>query len=133
MATGQRAAEMLTGRLARNRRHLGRWAKREGIGCWRVYDRDIPDVPVTIDSYEGRLVIADCRNARIGEELDRGWLDDVVAAATAALAPVEVHVKERRRMADRRATGAQYQRLGAGGAWHEVGEGGRRFLVNLED
>ena len=133
MSTGARAAEMLTGRLVRNRRHLGRWAKREGISCWRVYDRDIPDVPVTIDDYEGRLVIADARNARADEELDRGWLDDVVAAATQVLAPVEVHVKERRRMADRRASGVQYQRLGNQGAWHEVGEGGRRFLVNLGD
>ena len=133
MPTGPVAAEMLTGRLTRNRRHLGRWAKREGIGCWRVYDRDMPDVPVTIDDYEGRLVIADARSARIGEELDRGWLDDVVAAATAVLTPAEVHVKERRRMADRRASGAQYQRLGESGAWHEVREGGHRFLINLED
>jgi 23S rRNA G2069 N7-methylase RlmK/C1962 C5-methylase RlmI len=124
---------MLTGRLERNRRHLGRWAKRTGVSCWRVYDRDIPDVPVTIDDYEGRLVIADTRHARADEALDRGWLDDVVATATAALSPLEVHVKERRRMADRRASGAQYQRLGERGAWHEVGEGGRRFLVNLED
>jgi 23S rRNA G2069 N7-methylase RlmK/C1962 C5-methylase RlmI len=36
-------------------------------------------------------------------------------------------------MADRQASGAQYQRLGEGGAWKEVGEGGRRFLVNLSD
>jgi 23S rRNA G2069 N7-methylase RlmK/C1962 C5-methylase RlmI len=133
MTTGPRAAEMLTGRLQKNRRHLGRWAKREGITCWRVYDRDIPDVPVTIDDYEGRLVLADARHARTGEELDRGWLDDVVAATTATLAPLELHVKERRRMADRQASGVQYQRLGDQGAWHEVGEGGRRFLVNLAD
>lgn len=133
MATPERAAEMLAGRLAKNRRHLGRWARREGIGCWRVYDRDIPDVPITVDDYEGRLVIADCRHARVDEELDPAWLDAVVATTTAALAPAEVHVKERRRMADRRASGAQYQRLGQGGAWHEVGEGGRRFMVNLED
>lgn len=124
---------MLTRRLTRNKRHLGRWAKREGIGCWRVYDRDMPDVPVTIDDYEGRLVLADARSARIGEELDRGWLDEVVAAATAVLKPSELHVKERRRMADRRTSGAQYQRLGESGAWHEVREAGRRFLINLGD
>src|SRR5437868_2076782 len=53
------AAEMLTNRLVRNRRHLGRWARREGVTCWRLYDRDIPDVAVTIDDYEGALVIAD--------------------------------------------------------------------------
>ena len=133
MATAERAAEMLTGRLVKNRRHLGRWAKRAGVGCWRVYDRDIPDVPVTIDDYEGRLVLADCRNARADEELDPAWLAAVVATATAALGGGELHVKQRRRMADRRASGAQYQRLGADGAWHEVGEGGHRFLVNLGD
>lgn len=133
MVSGARAAEMLTGRLVRNRRHLGRWAQRAGVSCWRLYDRDIPDVPVTIDDYEGRLVIADRRSARIGEELDRAWLDEVVAAATAGTTPDELHVKERRRMADRRATGVQYQRLGESGAWHEVGEGGHRFLVNLGD
>ena len=55
MATAERAAEMLTGRLVKNRRHLGRWAKRAGVGCWRVYDRDIPDVPVTIDDYQNLL------------------------------------------------------------------------------
>ncbi|HVV87998.1 MAG TPA: class I SAM-dependent methyltransferase [Kofleriaceae bacterium] len=133
MATPERAAEMLRGRLLRNRRHLGRWAKREGVTCWRVYDRDIPDVPVTIDDYEGRLVLADARSARVGEELDPAWLEAVVAVTGELLAPRELHVKERRRMSDRRTTGAQYQRLGDAGAWHEVGEGGRRFLVNLED
>ncbi len=133
MATAERAAEMLRGRLGKNRRHLSRWAKRASVGCWRVYDRDIPDVPVTIDDYEGAVVLADCRSARVDEELDPAWLAAVVAVATDVLAPRELHVKQRRRMADRRESGAQYQRLGETGAWHEVGEGGRRFLVNLGD
>ncbi len=120
---------MLANRLVRNRRHLGRWARREHVTCWRPYDRDIPDVPVTIDDYEGALVIADVRRAAVGEELDPVWLERVVAAA----GTTDVFVKERRRMADRRETGAQYQRLGEGRAWREVGEGGRRFLVNLSD
>lgn len=123
------AAEMLANRLERNRRHLGRWARREGVSCWRHYDRDIPDVPVTIDDYEGALVIADVRRAAVDEALDPRWLEVVVAAAGDG----EVYVKERRRMADRRVTGAQYQRLGEGQAWREVGEGGRRFVINLSD
>ena len=53
LADGARAAQMLADRLAKNRRHLSKWAKREGVTCWRWYDRDIPDVPVTVDEYVG--------------------------------------------------------------------------------
>jgi 23S rRNA G2069 N7-methylase RlmK/C1962 C5-methylase RlmI len=128
-----RAAEMLGHRLTRNRRHLGKWARREAVTCWRLYDRDIPDVPVTIDDYEGALVIADCRDLRHDDVDDDTWLDAVVGAARAATGATDIHHKTRRRMADRRETGVQYQRLGEGRAWREVGEGGRRFLVNLSD
>ena len=128
-AAPDQAAEMFANRLARNRRHLGKWARRDGITCWRHYDRDIPDVSVTLDEYEGAFVLADARRAAVGEVLDPVWLERVAAA----VGPGELFVKERRRMADRRETGAQYQRLGEGAAWREVGEGGRRFLVNLSD
>jgi 23S rRNA G2069 N7-methylase RlmK/C1962 C5-methylase RlmI len=126
-------AEMLRHRLIKNRRHLGKWARREGVTCWRLYDRDIPDVPITVDDYQGALVVADCRRARHDEVLDDAWFAAMVAAVRDATGAAELHEKARRRMADRQATGAQYQRLGEGGAWREVEEGGRRFLVNLSD
>ena len=47
---------MLANRVRKNARHLGKWAKREHVTCWRVYDRDIPEVPITVDTYEGALV-----------------------------------------------------------------------------
>jgi 23S rRNA (cytosine1962-C5)-methyltransferase len=128
-----KAAEMVGNRIAKNRKHLGKWARREQVSCWRLYDRDIPDVPITVDDYEGALVIADARRARHDEVLDDGWLDAVAGAVKDVTGAAEVHHKTRRRMADRQATGAQYQRLGEGGAWRVVGEGGRRFHVNLSD
>jgi len=127
-------AQMLGNRLGKNRRRLGDWARGAGVSCYRVYDRDIPEVPVAIDDYEGRLVVHDFRRA--GAELDAqgdAWIDAMAAAAQDALAAGEVHVKRRERMAGRRDSGRQYGRLGDGGAWHEVGEGGHRFLVNLSD
>lgn len=127
------AARMLTDRLARNRRHLGKWARRAGVTCWRWYDRDIPDVPVTVDDYQGDLVVADCRRAGPDDELDGAWFDAVCAAIEAAAPEHRLHTRARRRMADRRATGAQYQRVDDAGAWREVEEGGRRFHVNLSD
>ena len=130
---GARAAHMLTDRLAKNRRHLGKWARREGVTCWRWYDRDIPDVPVTIDDYAGALVVADCRRAGADDVLDPAWFEAVVDAIAAAAPGAELFARTRRRMTDRRATGAQYQRQDDAGAWREVEEGGRRFHVNLSD
>jgi len=128
-------AEMLANRVTKNARHLGKWAKREGVTCWRVYDRDIPEVPITIDTYDGALVINDYRAA------DRGggdeWLDEMTAAAKLALEvpgdSPEVFVKQRERLVGRR-EGHQYERLGEDPtAWRTVREGGHAFRVNLAD
>lgn len=124
------AMDMLGNRVRKNARHLGKWARREGVTCWRVYDRDIPEIPLTVDRYEDALVINDYR-AFDREDADE-WLDAAVAAVTSALAPGEVFVKHRERLAHRGA-GQQYERQGDHGAWRIVGEGGHRFRVNLSD
>jgi 23S rRNA G2069 N7-methylase RlmK/C1962 C5-methylase RlmI len=36
--------EMFANRVRKNATHLRKWARREGVTCWRVYDRDIPEV-----------------------------------------------------------------------------------------
>jgi 23S rRNA G2069 N7-methylase RlmK/C1962 C5-methylase RlmI len=132
-----RDAEALGNRARKNLKHLRKWARREGVTCFRVYDRDIPEVPVALDLYESRAVLFDIRTAYSDrdEAAAEQWLDAVAEAARAALelAPGDLHVKRRERMAQRRETGRQYERVGDRGAWHEVGEGGHRFLVNLSD
>jgi 23S rRNA G2069 N7-methylase RlmK/C1962 C5-methylase RlmI len=136
---------MLANRVRKNARHLGKWARREAVTCWRVYDRDIPEIPITVDSYEGALVINDYREferrsrevqddrrERAALERDDAWLDDAVAAVRAALAPDEVFVKRRERFAHRGAE-QQYERQSDRGAWRTVREGGHQFRVNLSD
>ena len=51
--------EVFTNRLKKRARHLGKWARRNGIGCYRLYDRDIPEVPLVVDLYEDYLHIAE--------------------------------------------------------------------------
>ena len=120
--------EMFANRLRKNARHLGKWAKREQITCWRVYDRDIPEVPITVDSYDGALVINDFRI----EPDDAAWLDALADSAREVLAASDVHVKRRERLVARQ-EGHQYERLGRDGAWRTVREGGHAFRVNLSD
>jgi 23S rRNA G2069 N7-methylase RlmK/C1962 C5-methylase RlmI len=122
--------DMLGNRVRKNARHLGKWARREHVTCWRVYDRDIPEIPITVDTYEGALVINDYR--AFDREDSEAWLDAAVAAVRGALEPTEVHVKQRERLAHR-AAGQQYERQADRGAWRTVHEAGHKFRVNLSD
>ena len=66
--------EMFANRVRKNARHLGKWAKREGVTCWRVYDRDIPEVPVTRRHLRGRA-----RHQRLPRSIrpTDAWLDEL--------------------------------------------------------
>jgi 23S rRNA (guanine2445-N2)-methyltransferase / 23S rRNA (guanine2069-N7)-methyltransferase len=119
---------MFANRLRKDARHLGKWARRTGVTCWRIYDRDIPEVPVTVETYDGALVIHDARL----DGSDSSWLDAIAEAARTTLDAREVHVKRRERQVGRR-EGHQYERLGRDGAWRTVHEGGHAFRVNLSD
>jgi 23S rRNA G2069 N7-methylase RlmK/C1962 C5-methylase RlmI len=120
--------EMFINRLRKDARHLGKWAKRTGVTCWRIYDRDIPEVPVTVETYDSALVVHDIRL----EAGDDSWLDAIAGAARDTLGARELFVKRRERLGDRR-EGHQYQRVATAGAWRVVHEGGHAFRVNLSD
>jgi 23S rRNA G2069 N7-methylase RlmK/C1962 C5-methylase RlmI len=128
MGSGDAVVEMFANRVRKNERHLGKWARRTNVTCWRVYDRDIPEVPITVDTYDGALVVNDYRI----DPSDRTWLDALAQAAQKALDAREVHVKQRERLTDRQ-EGHQYERLSSAGAWRTVKEGGHAFRVNLSD
>jgi 23S rRNA G2069 N7-methylase RlmK/C1962 C5-methylase RlmI len=119
---------MFANRVKKNARHLAKWAKREGVTCWRVYDRDIPELPVTLDSYEGALVLNDYRI----DPTDQVWLDELAEAARVALDAKDMFVKRRERLTDRR-EGHQYERLDTSNAFRVVHEAGHKFRVNLGD
>ena len=124
-------AEMFANRLAKRQRHLRSWARREGVTCFRVYDRDIPEVPLTVDWYEARAVMGDRRHE--APDGDDPWLDAMIAAVARVLeiGPGDVFVKRRERKGHK--AGDQYERTGDAGAWFVVSEGRCRFHVNLSD
>jgi 23S rRNA G2069 N7-methylase RlmK/C1962 C5-methylase RlmI len=122
------ASDDFANRLRKNARHLGKWARRDGVTCWRVYDRDIPELPVTVDTYDGALVVNDYRH----ESADDAWIRELAAAAREVLGAGDVFVKHRERLVGRR-EGHQYERVAEAGAWRTVREGGHAFRVNLSD
>jgi 23S rRNA (guanine2445-N2)-methyltransferase / 23S rRNA (guanine2069-N7)-methyltransferase len=125
-------AEMFSNRLRRMSKHWKKWARRQGITCFRVYDRDIPVIPLAIDLYHERLHVAEFvrPHDRTEAEHDR-WLRLMVETTRAILEiPAEhVYFKQRQRQRGR----TQYSRQAETGECFEVAEGGHRFLVNLVD
>jgi 23S rRNA (cytosine1962-C5)-methyltransferase len=132
-----REAEYLRNRLAKNDRILRRWARRESVFAYRLYDRDIPEIPLAIDRYldsrgELSLVMALYERPYEKEEAaEAEWLGLMAGAAGEALGvpPERIFAKTRRKMRG----DAQYERLGSARAERVVLEGGLSFIVNLSD
>ncbi len=49
-------AEQFYNRLKKNRKILGKWSRKEGISCYRLYDADLPNFNFAVDLYEGKWV-----------------------------------------------------------------------------
>ena len=43
---------MLKNRIAKNFKQLRKWARKNLVSCYRLYDRDIPEIPLAVDLYE---------------------------------------------------------------------------------
>ena len=124
-------AAMFANRLTKNARHLRKWPSR-GITCYRLYDRDIPEIPLAVDLYEDRLHIAEYdrpHDRTLAQQAD--WLDAMVQAASLAMgiSPDSAFLKQRRRQ---RGTD-QYNRFANSRSVTDVQEGGLTFRVNLSD
>jgi len=125
-------AELFRSRLVKRARHLRRWPTRQGITCYRLYDRDIPEVPLIVDRYEDCLHIAEYERPHdrtLAEHSD--WLDLMkrTAADTLGVELRNTFFKHRRRQRGE----SQYERFGQEHRTCLVAEGGLRFEVNLSD
>src|SRR5690606_35239501 len=50
--TRTEGAEMLANRLRKNLKNLGRWARQQGVDCYRLYDADLPEYAIALDLYQ---------------------------------------------------------------------------------
>jgi 23S rRNA (guanine2445-N2)-methyltransferase / 23S rRNA (guanine2069-N7)-methyltransferase len=127
-----RQAQEFGNRLRKLARHLRRWPTKRGITCYRIYDRDIPEVPLAVDRYEDALHIAEYERPHDRTPAEHAdWLDHMVRTAAEVLETPrdQVFVKHRRRQRG----SAQYEPVDDRRATRIVHEGGLKFLVNLSD
>ena len=119
-------------RLRKNLKQVLKWARREDVSCFRVYDRDLPEYNLSVDLY-GKW-------AHIQEYAPPKTVDPGLAAArfTEAVRTIKdilglrsdrVFLKTRERQKGKK----QYEKKGDHGRMYEVREGVCSFLVNFTD
>lgn len=125
-------ASMFGNRLHKRFKHLRRWAAREGIECYRLYDADLPDYAVAVDLYGHWAHVQEyAPPPTIDPVQAHRRLKEVVAVVPEVLGIPAEQVALKIRQPQRGAE--QYQKLRDEGRFLEVEESGLRFLVNLTD
>ena len=128
----KRQKEEFTNRLRKRAKHFRKWPTKRGITCYRIYDRDIPEIPFAIDRYENSLHIAEYERPHARTPAQHAdWLDMVVRTAADVLEVErsEAFLKQR---APQRGS-SQYERVAEVNALRTVHEAGLKFMVNLSD
>lgn len=128
----ERSFQDFENRLKKLGHHLRRFPTRRGITCYRIYDRDVPEIPLAIDRYEDCLHIAEYERPHdrtVAQQAD--WMERMqeIVANVLETPREKIFLKQRRRQRGL----TQYERYSEEGFYREVQEGGLKFLVNLSD
>ncbi|WP_288370487.1 bifunctional 23S rRNA (guanine(2069)-N(7))-methyltransferase RlmK/23S rRNA (guanine(2445)-N(2))-methyltransferase RlmL [uncultured Marinobacter sp.] len=125
-------ADMLRNRLKKNLKTIGQWARKQNIGCYRLYDADMPEYALAIDICEGRVHVQEYLAPKsIDEKAARERLAEAMAVIPKVLevAPENLVCKQRQRQTGTK----QYEKQAATGEYFNVHEHGCTLKVNLKD
>ena len=130
---------MFANRLQKRFRHLKKWAQRGNVGAFRLYDRDIPEIPLVLDYYGDVLQPQEAalsgalysRPYEKDEADEERWLLAMKESAALAVkaAPERIFLKQRQRQRGI----SQYEKQGNEKFEKIVSEGDLSFKVNLSD
>ena len=123
------AAVQFASRLRKVARERRKWAAREGVACYRLYDADVPEYACAIDLYEGAAEAEGELYAHVAEyappksvdpEQVRARFEDVLALVPVVLGIPPEHVFSKSRL-----------RAKGGGQYRDAG--GRRFVTHTSE
>lgn len=125
-------ATSFANRVKKNFKQLSKWAKREGIDSYRLYDADIPEYNVAVDIYVDYVVIQEYSAPKdIPEAVTKRRLTDILLVLPNAIGvdPDKIILKTRERQKGTN----QYQKLDAKKLELHTLEYGAKFILNLKD
>ena len=138
-----RQAVYFANRLTKRYKHLRKWAKRTDVHAFRLYDKDIPEIPLAVDIYQTFQADKDQtetfahialyeRPYEKDSQLEEAWLNTMADAVCTVLAipKSNVFIKQRKKQ---RGEASQYEKISASKHCITVAEQGLKFIVNLSD
>jgi len=128
--TEQRNA--ILNRLKKNYKHIGRWARKNKIECYRLYSADIPEYAAAIDVYGDKVHVQEFQapsTIEINKAKQRFDILIDVIPEVLGLNKEDIVVKTRRQQKGL----SQYEKQSEDRNVFTVEEGGFEFYVNLTD
>jgi 23S rRNA (guanine2445-N2)-methyltransferase / 23S rRNA (guanine2069-N7)-methyltransferase len=122
-------------RLHKNLRHLQRWARREDVSCYRLYDADLPDYALVIDLYPSEALHVHVQEYAAPKTVDPVRAEKRLREALGQIQQVldipaaQLHYKLRKQQKGP----SQYEKQDEQGRFHVVDEHGVKLQVNFED
>lgn len=127
---------MFENRLTKQFRHLSKTARRQSVSCFRIYDQDLPEFPLLIELYDGKVCLSEYKRNyyhQMTETEHEAWIAKIKQITGNILGIQEQHIYERIRA---RKTGRQsnsYEKQNDLKSFFTVEENGLKFLINLTD
>ncbi len=125
-------AQMVANRLKKNRKKLEKWARKENVNCYRLYDADLPEYSAAIDVYGDYIHVQEYAAPKTIDErqADQRFLD-LQKAVVVELGIDDDHLSVKQRKRNRGKD--QYERLENDpfAKMFTVNEKGATFWVNL--
>ncbi len=125
-------ALMFANRLKKNYKHLKKWARKNDVSCYRVYDADIPQYAVAIDKYENWVHVQEYQAPKTVDK-NKAFLriNDVIDVVADILETKQQYVVLKVRKKQEGST--QYQKQDKKEYTTTVTENGLKFIVNMYD
>lgn len=125
-------AQDFANRLQKNIKKLQKWAEKQGIEAYRLYDADLPEYNLAVDRYKDHIVVQEYAAPKsIDENKARQRLLDAVSA-TLAVTGVETN-KLILKVRQKQKGSQQYEKLANKGEYFYVREYNADLWVNLTD
>ena len=120
-------------RLRKNLKTVRKWAGKEGVSSFRIYDADIPEYSAAVDLYENQFVYL--QEYQPPKEIPAGKAEKRLMDMVKKLSSVldierdKIFIRQRKRQR----SSSQYIRLDSSGEFEVMNEGGLSFYVNFRD
>ncbi|NNE63014.1 MAG: bifunctional 23S rRNA (guanine(2069)-N(7))-methyltransferase RlmK/23S rRNA (guanine(2445)-N(2))-methyltransferase RlmL, partial [Gammaproteobacteria bacterium] len=137
--TVDQSTQPLINRLKKNSKHIQRWAKRNNVSCFRVYDADLPEFAFALDVYRSDVTPDLCwyhlQEYQAPKTIDAEIAEQRIELAKQAVLQTfdidesVLYCKTRQRQRGKK----QYQKQDHQGELFQVREGDAALLINLTD